>query len=78
MLQDIEDPLYYCTLLSFSNLDILPNHKSNAITINYKGKEQFEGELTQKLELKFNQDKIEPKMGASQCQRNFILSTGSI
>ena len=57
--QDIEDPLYYCTLLSFSNFDILPNHKSNAIAIKYKGQEKFEGELTHKLELMFNQDKIE-------------------
>lgn len=51
--QDIESPLYYCTLLAFSNFDILPDYKSNGITIEYVGQEKFEGKSTHKLQLTF-------------------------
>jgi hypothetical protein len=52
--KDIEDPLYYCTLLAFSNFDILPDHKSSRIKIEHLGQEMFEGKQTHKLELIFN------------------------
>ena len=57
--QDIEDPLYYCTMLAFSNFDILPDYKANGISIEYMGQEKFEGKSTHKLQVDFNGKKTE-------------------
>lgn len=57
--QDIEDPLYYCTMLAFSNFDILPDYKANGISIEYMGQEKFEGKSTHKLQVEFIGEKTE-------------------
>ena len=57
--KSIEDPLYYCTMLAFSNFDILPNYKTNGIAIEYMGQEKFEGQSAHKLRVKFNAEKTE-------------------
>lgn len=57
--QDIEDPLYYCTMLAFSNFDILPDYKANGISIGYMGQEKFEGKSTHKLQIDFSGEKTE-------------------